>query len=115
MSSSPDLATLKIDDFALHLNATFELQTPKGVSVPLKLTAAASHGTELPKVLKTRTGEEIKAREGRGFTLNFVATEDRVLPQGIYPIRHPTLGTIEMFLTPSGPVPGGVGYHAVFS
>jgi Domain of unknown function (DUF6916) len=115
MASSADLAKLKVSDFSPHLNAAFELKTPNGVAVPLKLTAADSNGTELPKELKSHAGEALKVREDGGFSLNFVAPEGRVLPQGIYPIKHPTLGIIEMFLTPTGLVHGGVAYHAVFS
>jgi hypothetical protein len=115
MAPTADLANLNVDDFSPHLNAVFDLQTPKGGTMPLTLMAAASNGAELPKDLKGRAGEALKVRKGGGFSLNFVAPEGRVLPQGVYSIKHPTLGTIEMFLVPSGPVHGGVGYHAVFN
>jgi hypothetical protein len=97
-----DLATLKIEDFAPHLDAAFEMQTPAG-AVPLKLVNADAEG-------KTVKG----GRDGGSFSLQFVAPQGRWLPQGTYPVKHPTLGTIEIFLVPSGAVQDGHGYHAVF-
>jgi hypothetical protein len=97
-----DLATLKIDDFAPHVDAAFEMQTPAG-AVPLKLVNADG-GSEAVK----------GGRDGGSFSLQFVAPQGRWLPQGTYPVKHPTLGTIEIFLVPSGAVQDGHGYHAVF-
>jgi hypothetical protein len=98
-----DLAKLKIDDFAPHLDAAFEMQTPDGV-VPLKLVTA------------DRGGEPVKGgRDGGGFSLDFVAPQSRRwYPQGTYPVKHPTLGTLEIFLVPIGALHDGHGYHAVF-
>jgi hypothetical protein len=97
-----DLATLKIDDFAPHVDAAFEMQTPAG-AVPLKLVNADAGG------------EAVKGgRDGGSFSLQFVAPQGRWLPQGTYPVKHPTLGTIDIFLVPSGAVQDGHGYHAVF-
>jgi hypothetical protein len=97
-----DLAKLKIDDFAPHLNAAFEMQTPAG-AVPLKLVHADG-GSDAVK----------GGREGGSFSLEFVAPQGRWLPQGIYPVKHPTLGTLEIFLVPSGALHDGHGYHATF-
>ena len=97
-----DLATLKIDDFAPHVDAAFEMQTPAG-AVPLKLVNADG-GSEAVK----------GGRDGGSFSLQFVAPQGRWLPQGTYPVKHPTLGTIEIFLVPSGALRDGHGYHTVF-
>jgi hypothetical protein len=97
-----DLAKLKIDDFAPHLNAAFEMQTPAG-AVPLKLVHADG-GSDAMK----------GGREGGSFSLEFVAPQGRWLPQGIYPVKHPTLGTLDIFLVPSGALHDGHGYHATF-
>jgi hypothetical protein len=100
--ASADLAKLKVDDFAPHLDAAFEIQTPGG-AVPLKLVHA------------DKAGEPVKGgREGGSFSLQFVGPQGRWLPQGTYPVKHPTLGTMEIFLVPSGAVQDGHGYHAVF-
>jgi hypothetical protein len=53
-------------------------------------------------------------REGGSFSLHFLAPQGRWLPQGIYPVKHPTLGTLEIFLVPTGALHDGHGYHAVF-
>jgi hypothetical protein len=114
MASTADLGKLKVNDFSKYVDKPFEMQTPDGKAVTLTLKEAVSHGNELPKVLKTKAGENLEARDGGGFTLQFVAPAAARLNQGIYPIKHPELGTLEMFLTPTGFVHGGRGYHAVF-
>lgn len=100
MASSPDIATLSIDDFEPHLNAVFEMGSSRGM-VPLTLAKTESAGRA--------------QRAGGAFSLLFVAPAGPFLPQAIYPVRHPALGTLEIFLVPVGPVPGGNGYHAVFT
>jgi len=98
--SSPDLATLTIDDFTPHRDAVFDLQTPGGV-VPLKLVKVDAAGAS--------------GRAGGAFSLLFAAPQGAWLPQAIYPVKHPALGTIEIFLVPIGPTQGGNGYQAVFA
>lgn len=100
MASSPDIATLRIDHFEPHLDAVFEMRSPAGM-VPLKLAKAESCGQA--------------RREGGAFSLLFVAPSGSWLPQAIYPVTHPALGSIDIFLVPVGPVEGGNGYHAVFT
>jgi hypothetical protein len=100
MVSPPDLATLKLDDFAAHLDAVFEMQVADGV-LPLKLVEAVAGGHS--------------KRAGGAFSLVFVAAAGPWLPQAIYPIKHPTLGMLEIFLVPIGPVSGGNGYQAIFA
>ena len=116
MTDAADLGTLKIEDFSPHLNTGFEIQLPDGKSVSATLAEAAANGTAPPaKGLKGREGQDLKARDGGGFTLQFVTAENSIRSQGIYPVKHPKLGVIEVFLVPSGPVaPKGFGYHAVF-
>ncbi len=100
MASSPDLATLKLDDFAAHLDADFEMQTTGGV-LPLKLVKADPTGAG--------------GSEGAAFSLLFAAPAGTSLPQAIYPVRHPALGVMEIFLVPIGPLQGGSGYQAIFA
>jgi hypothetical protein len=114
MASMEDLGTLKIEDFSSHLNEVFEVQIADGKTVPLKLVEAVSQDNALPEAAKNDQGKEIKFREGGSFTLQFVAPESSPLKQGIYPIKHPKRGTLEVFLVPTGPVKGGFGLHAVF-
>ena len=95
--SSPDLASLKIDDFAAHLGADFEMQVAGGV-VPLKLVKVEPAGNS--------------GRAGGAFSLILVAPKGAGHPQAIYPVKHPVLGTFEIFLVPVGPESGGNGYQA---
>jgi hypothetical protein len=116
MTSAADLGTLKIEDFSPHLNTGFEIQLPDGRLVQAMLAEAAANGTAPPaQGLKGREGQALKARDGGGFTLQFVTPENSIRSQGIYPVKHPKLGVLEIFLVPHGPVaPKGFGYHAVF-
>jgi hypothetical protein len=100
MASSPDLASLKIDDFAAHLGAAFEMQTADGV-VPLTLVNVDPAGNS--------------GRAGGAFSLIFVAPKGSAHPQAIYPVSHPALGIMEIFLVPVGPQSGGNGYQAIFT
>lgn len=100
MVSSADVATLRIDDFAPHCDSAFAMQVAGGV-VPLKLTKVSPAGAS--------------GRAGGAFALLFTAPEGPWLPQAIYLLTHPSLGTMELFLVPVGPVPGGNGYHATFT
>jgi hypothetical protein len=100
MASTADLAKLGIGDFSPHLDEVFEMQTAAGM-VPLKLVKTESYGQAV--------------RDGGAFSLLFVAPTGRWLPQGTYPVTHPALGTLEIFLVPVGPTSGGHGYHAAFT
>jgi hypothetical protein len=100
MTGIADLAALKIDDFTPHLEAAFEMQTAGGM-VPLKLAKV------------DRAGDS--GRAGGAFSVIFVAPKGSFLPQAIYPVTHPALGVMEIFLVPVGPMQGGNGYQAIFT
>jgi hypothetical protein len=100
MTSPPDLATLKLDDFAPHLDTVFDMQLPTG-AIPLKLVKAAPAGDS--------------GRAGGAFSLLFTTASGAWLPQAIYLVEHPTLGAMEIFLVPIGPESGGNGYQAIFT
>jgi hypothetical protein len=100
MPATPDLATIRIDDFAPHCDTVFAMQTAGG-EVPLKLVKVAPAGAS--------------GRAGGAFALTFVAPQGPWLPQAIYPVKHPALGTMEIFVVPAGPLQGGNGYHATFT
>lgn len=112
MASPADLGKLQLCDFEPHLNAVFEMDSPHG-KVPLRLAEATSHGHPLPETV-THEGQKHRIRDGGGFTLQFIAPESSRLGQGIYPIKHPKLGMMEIFLVPNGPAHDGHGFHAVF-
>jgi hypothetical protein len=100
MAAMVDLAALKIDDFTPHLEAAFAMQTAGGV-VPLKLAKVDPAGNS--------------GRAGGAFSLIFVAPKGPWLPQAIYPVTHPSLGIMEIFLVPIGPRQDGNGYQAIFT
>jgi hypothetical protein len=100
MASTADLAALSIGDFTPHLDATFDMQTAGGV-VPLKLVKADLVGDS--------------GRAGGAFSLIFVAPKGLWHQQAIYPINHPALGVMEIFLVPVGPAFGGDTYQAIFT
>src|SRR4051812_9827405 len=88
MTAPPDLATITLEDFTGHLDAIFEMQASGGV-VPLKLVEAVAGGQS--------------RRAGGAFSLVFVAPAGPWLPQASYPVQHPALGVMEIFLVPIGP------------
>ncbi|HEY2248759.1 MAG TPA: hypothetical protein VGH70_15050 [Bradyrhizobium sp.] len=95
-----DLAALGIDDFRPHLGSQFDLQAASG-TVAMKLSRVDPAGES--------------GRKGGAFSLIFGAPRGPWLPQAIYPVSHPALGAMEIFLVPVGPLEGGNGYQAVFT
>ena len=61
---------------------------------------------------------EVSSRQAGGayesFSLIFEGHRDRPLPQGLFELLHPRLGTLEIFLVPVG-VDGTRHYEAVFN
>ena len=100
MAAMVDLAALAIGDFSPHLEAVFDMQAAGGV-VPLKLAKVDPAGNS--------------GRAGGAFSLIFVAPKGPFLPQAIYPVKHPALGVMEMFLVPIRPTEEGNGYQAIFT
>lgn len=100
MTPTVDLAKLHIDDFRPHQDVEFEMQAADRV-VALKLAKVEPVGNS--------------GRPGGAFSLLFAAPKGAWLPQAIYPVRHPALGVMEIFLVPIGPLADGNGYQAVFT
>ncbi|MGF6429206.1 MULTISPECIES: DUF6916 family protein [Bradyrhizobium] len=100
MTSTVDLAKLNIDDFTPHQDAEFEMQTADR-AVALKLAKVEPAGNS--------------GRPGGAFSLLFAGPKGAWLPQAIYPVRHPALGVMDIFLVPVGPLADGNGYQAVFT
>ena len=54
--------------------------------------------------------------EGRQpWSLLFRADSDELWEQATYPVRHPDLGELSLFLVPIGPDKEGMQYEAVFT
>lgn len=96
---------LTVDDFEPALGDTFTI-------APSESSAAAT--LRLTDVVRlTATGGRVQARAP--FSLLFVSGSADVLPQGLYPMRHPALGDFDLFVVPVGRRDDGVLYEAVFS
>ena len=100
MSALVDLAALAIGDFTPLQDAVFELK-------------AANDAVQLKLVKVEPAGDS--GRAGGAFSLMFAAPKGTMLPQSIYPVTHPALGVMEIFLVPAGPASGGNGYYATFT
>ena len=100
MAVTADLAALKLDDFSPQLETVFDMRA-EGGKVALKLVKAEPAGQS--------------GRAGGAFSLLFTTPAGPFLPQAIYPLDHPALGTMEVFLVPIGKLQGGNGYQAVFA
>jgi hypothetical protein len=96
---SDPLASLTIGDFEPHTGETFRLMAKP--ELELKLVEVLPRGKTM--------------RAGGAFSLFFVAPPGPYLPQAIYPIAHPAVGTFDIFIVPIGPLKDGNGYEAVFT
>jgi len=84
----PSIAELKVTDFEPRSGEVFRLRTD-------------TQEIELFLVHVGHLGDS--GREGGAFSLLFRSANGPFLPQAIYPIAHPALGTLEMFIVPIGP------------
>jgi hypothetical protein len=98
--SAVDLATVTADTFELRRQDEFRLGLRDG-HLDLRLSEV------------NRLGQALRA--GGAFSLMFLSKDGPALPQAMYSLTHPALGTLEIFLVPIGPVRGGRGYEAVFT
>lgn len=94
------LATLTVEDFERHSGESFTL-TAADRAIALKLASVERLGQAL--------------REGGAFSLQFHAPAGPILRQAIYPLHHPALGTLELFIVPIKPENGVNRYEAVFT
>jgi len=98
MSEPYELAT-----FSACVGESFRLELEDGESLEWELVEA----TALP------TQEGAPRREP--FSLVFRGPAGRLLPQSVYPMRHPRLGALSLFLVPIGSNEQGVSFEAVFN
>ena len=95
-----ELSALTPKDFEPHNGEAFRLAGPNG-TLELKLLEVKRLGTAL--------------RDGGAFSLTFQSAPGPFLPQAIYPLVHPALGTLEIFFVPLGPKNGGNQYEVIFT
>ena len=94
---------LTFESFTSHLNSTFALKLGES-SLDLTLTQATKQPVRpYPGMMR------------EPFSLYFRSASPVVLPQRIYPFKHPAMGRFDMFIVPVGREPAGVVYQAVFN
>lgn len=102
----PDLPALPaIDEFQPLLGETFGLRLDAQAEMPLRLSEVRSLGFN--------TSQDRGGRES--FALLYHAPGGARLPQRIYALSHPRLGTREIFLVPIGPDAQGMRLEAIFN
>jgi hypothetical protein len=94
--------------FRPHVGDRFEVTPADGEP----FEAVLSSCTETPYGLPEAWRNAVKRVP---FTLLFHADLDPALPQQIFILRHPELGTFELFMVPLGPDERGMRYEAVIS
>ena len=87
--------------FAACLNQDFEIVFADG-TLPVKLSEARPLGTRPESIREP-------------FALTFLARAGLRLPQGIYKLRHATLGEMEIFLVQLAADQTGSAFEAVFN
>jgi hypothetical protein len=97
---SKSLVSVTADDFEPHSGEVFRLNAPNG-EIELKLVEVQ------------RLGQA--HRDGGAFSLQFRAPAGPIVPQAIYPLHHPTLGTLELFMVPLGARDGANRYEVIFT
>jgi hypothetical protein len=96
-----DLTNVRCEQFAACLNQDFEIVFSDGTLL-VKLSEARPLGTR-PKSIR------------EPFSLTFVASRPLKLPQGIYKMRHPELGAMELFLVQVAADAKSSTFEAVFN
>jgi hypothetical protein len=98
---SKTVAELRIEDFEPRTGESFRL-TAGDTALDLTLSEVQRLGTAL--------------REGGAFSLIFTAPAGGpIAPQAIYPLAHPALGPLELFVVPIQPKDGSNRYEVIFT
>jgi Domain of unknown function (DUF6916) len=98
------LDTLTSADFSTHLEESFTLTLADG----------SQHAMTLVKI--TELGERQEETGGRRpFSLIFRGPLELRLPQQIYSLTHPGVGSLQIFIVPVGPDQTGQCYEAIFN
>jgi hypothetical protein len=97
------LESLTISDFAPRVGDRFRIDaTEDGAGHDAELVEAAPVGDAGPRARVP-------------FSLVFRGPAGVVLPQRIYRVDHPDLGSLDIFLVPIGADAAGVRYEAIFT
>src|SRR5437763_15002923 len=96
-----ELDKVECAQFAACLNQDFEIAFPDGV-LPVKLSEARPLGVRPESIREP-------------FSLTFVARRPLRSPQGIYKVRNPQLGEMEIFLVQVAADANNSTFEAVFN
>lgn len=94
------VAELTAADFEPHIGVDFDV-AETAVPLALNLLEVRRLGTAL--------------RSGGAFALTFRGPQAEPLPQAIYPLVHPGLGRLDIFIVPVARQNDGMRYEAVFT
>jgi hypothetical protein len=98
------LESMTCEAFARHLHEEFSVQVDEETAFAMELVKAAEWGAA-PAVEGGRLP----------FTITFRGPGHVILPQRIYRMTHPEMGTFELFVVPISQDTDGVRYEAVFT
>ncbi|MBT9314090.1 DUF6916 family protein [Leptothoe spongobia] len=96
------LKTLTLSDFSPVVGSSFQVRTELDVSLQLELLEAVELGAA-------------SGARSSSFSLLFKGANDIILSQRIYPMRHPDLGELSIFLVPVSREADGMRYEAIFN
>ena len=98
-------AYLQRASYTTLVGAAFAAVAPTGANVTLRLTKVS----DLARAGQTRS----LAGRDHAFALTFSGPANKPLGSGIRDLRHPTLGWISLFISPSGPATKEQYYEVV--
>jgi hypothetical protein len=99
------LDRLTVDDFLPELGQELAVGAGSGEAPQARLELVAAKALPSPGLGGARPGFSLLLRAPRAFGV----------AQGVYPIHHPRLGLMEIFLVPVGASDQAVDYEAVFN
>ena len=99
------LDKLTLDDFADKIDETFNCPLEDNEPVEFKLVEAAHQNTSGPAADGMR----------ESFSLVFTAPNEYRFEQGIFPLQHPELGNLDIFMVPVGEADDCIQYQAIFN
>jgi hypothetical protein len=96
---------LRKSDFDPHVGETFKVALNPSEVLELKLAET-----------QALSGDTVESSGRRPFSLVFRGgPPDRYLPQRIYDLEHPEMGTLSLFVVPLGPDREGMRYEVIFT
>ncbi len=98
------LEQLQSSDFVPYLNQLFTIRLDGIEPIRLELVVVTENGKGVPPGAR------------QPFSLLFLGpVSSQYLLQHMYPLEHPEMGVLELFLVPLGPQEGRMRYEAIFS